>query len=373
MWRYRTVSNWIGDKGTKVLDYKKEVNKLWRIADSDPRYDANAKICYDLVKEILKTDYLQPSIDLTSLPGLEEFMRKAEVLPKPGARIRGSHSIGLSGVGGSSCLYSGALSRSYIQFELATADSLDDLVYAIFKFLENSPKLLLSVINTLNIQTKPAGDATLPGKWINREISFPDGSIRNIQGGWSLTLLPLNAPDALELLRAITFHSESRVFSILALKSGYVLYGPKSFLKIFAHEEESPAPKPTTSAALGSSTKQRYTYELTDLSGVTHSGLTMTGLVRECFKSYVSANPTMTAAQLQTKFPKTLVWGPRCSLEIIKPVKSISPDKNTRYDTEEIQVSDCFIRVNNQWMITNIDPVICEFEKLGMKIICHKK
>ena len=373
MSRYRTVSNWIGDKDHDVGNYRTIVKLLRRTSDPDPKYEANAKVCYELVKQILYRDYQRPKINLTSLPGLEEFMRKAGVLPKPGARIRGSHSIGLSGVGGSSRLYSGSLSMSYIQFELATADSLDDLVYAIFKFLENSPRLLLSVINTLNVQTKPAGDTTAPGKWINKEISFPDGSIRNIQGGWNFDLLPLRATDTLDLLRAINFHSESLEFSILDLRSSYVLYGPKSFLKIFGQEEETQAPKPTTSTVLGPLAKQRYTYELTDLSGVQHSGLTMTGLVRECVKSFVSANPTMTAAQLQERFPKTLVWGPRRSLEIIMPAASIPTDQNTRYDAVEIRVFDCNIRVNNQWMITNIDPVIAEFKKLGMKITRHKK
>ena len=81
----------------------------------------------------------------------------------------------------------------------------------------------------------------------------------------------------------------------------------------------------------------------------------------------------MTDADLQNVFSKGLAgWGPRNRFEIVMPVDKIPKIDDTidrpRYDKQIIHTASKDIRVNNQWKITNIQPVIDKFKELGMTI-----
>ena len=225
--RYREISNWIGRRN--VYDYQCKVRSLKRVSDPDASYNSGAADCYALVEKILAGSYSAPAYDLTILPGLEKFMRAAGVVLKPTPRVAGSFPSILPGNGWPAHLYSGSNLRPLVQ--LAVTDSVEDVVYAIFKSLEGYPWLLENVIRFLNIQTRPAGDTSAPGEWLSRSINFRDDGAKDIQGGWSFGagLRPENT-SVVCLLRAVSmFGGDGNEFYVLANDGKYVLFGSAKF------------------------------------------------------------------------------------------------------------------------------------------------
>ena len=223
--RYREISNWIG----RAMEVYK-VRRLQRVSEPDTNYDSAAAECYALVEKILAGSYSAPAYDLTILPGLSKYMRAAGVVLKPTSRVAGSFPSILPGNGWPAHLYSGSNLRPLVQ--LAVTDSVDDVVYAIFKSLERRfPWLLENVIRSLNIQTRPAGDTSVPGEWLSRSINFRDDGAKDIQGGWSFGagLRPENT-SVVCLLRAVSmFGGDGNEFYVLANDGKYVLFGSAKF------------------------------------------------------------------------------------------------------------------------------------------------
>ncbi len=349
MSRYREFSNWL-NCFCVIWHYQETVSSLKRkYSPNDPEYDKKAKECYAIVEKILSMNYPPAKVNLTDttgLTGIEDKMREAGVTPKTGA----NKSKGISSS-------SKSTSKLYTFFPqelvyLIASPSLNDLVYAIFKSEEGQPRLQ-EMINHYGIKTKLEGD-TAPGVWLDETLVFPDGSVRNLQGGWFLDPIKPGHTNVLRLLRPYL------EFTILKVENDYVLYGPYQLRSLYEQIERDLRLMPrkldlTTSAK----------YNLVDLNGTLHEKLSMTGLVREGIKSFVAMNPALTAAQIQAEFPATL--GPR-NQDVILPVASIPSNRDTRYDRQIIHASDVDFRVNNQWIITYIRPIIKKFESLGMKV-----
>lgn len=339
MSRYREISNWIDFS----YPYPNDVRHLVRKSQPDSNYDKGAQSCYELVKEILfARKFSQPEIDFNKLSDLEKFMRAAGVTLKPEARTAecGGNATELFTI-------------FYPSVKLMASPSLDDLVYAILKPEEGTSQIESSV-NFFKIKTKLEGD-TYPGVWMDNTLEFPDGSKRNLQGGWFLDTARCDEP--MNAMRLIHFYGR---FHILKIENDYILYGPERLQSQYKQIERDLRliPRKLDLKAVAN-------YYLTDLQGIEHPKLSMTGLVREGIKSYIVKNPSMTAAQLQVVFPKTL--GPR-NQEVLKTASSIPSNHNTRYDSQIIHTADVDIRINNQWIIAYIRPIIKKFESLGMRV-----
>lgn len=366
MTRYREISNWIGF----AYHYPRDVRSLVRKSQPDSTYDKEANSCYELVKRILfETHVRQPEIDFNALPGLKGYMRKAGVTLKPGATS--PVILPPLNIASVSKLYlpnSGP--QTSVLVELFTSPHLNIIVYAIFKSQEGNSKIP-ELLNRLGVATKLEADKKL-GTWISNTLVFPDGSRRNIQGGWSFddSVSPTNVHT---LLRAFQLW-EDITFAILHTDGHYVLYGPDSLINVFEPKDRQTTSKPIKSTSSFSKANKDYTrYNLKDLQGNIHTGLTKAGLVFEGINSYALANPAMTDADLQNVFSKGLAgWGPRNRFEIVMPVDKIPKIDDTidrpRYDKQIIHTASKDIRVNNQWKITNIQPVIDKFKELGMTI-----
>lgn len=342
MSRYREISNWINSS----YPYPNDVRHLVRKSLPDSNYDKGAQSCYELVKDILfNRKFTQPKIDFNELPDLEKFMRAAGVTLKPEA---------------STTKCSGRATELFTIFypsvKLIASPSVDDLVYAILKPEEGTSKIQNSA-NFFKIKTK-LESATCPGVWMDNTLEFPDGSKRNLQGGWFLDIARCDEP--MNAMRLINFYGR---FHILKIENDYILYGPERLQSQYKQIERDLRLIPREL-----NLKTVADYYLTDLQGIQHPKLSMTGLVREGIKSYIVKNPLMTAAQLQAVFPKTL--GPR-NREVIMPASSIPSNKETRYDRQIIHTADVDIRINNQWMIAYIRPIIKKFESLGMRVDWH--
>ena len=228
--RYREISNWLGKVGE--FEYYINISTIKRLSEPDTKYEAIATICYNAMKRILDKTYSSPVHDFTVLPGLKKYIRDAGVSLKPKASVAGRPSGPFPGSRKNAWFYSGAHSEPLVQ--LAVSDSIDNLVYSIFKSLEIRPWVLKEVVKFLNIPTRLAGDSTKAGIWLNDSINFRDGSKRDIQGGWQL--LPIgvtNLPNVQTLLKAIRLCSNNIVFSILDLGDRYILFGQRRFQRIF--------------------------------------------------------------------------------------------------------------------------------------------